>query len=135
MGATNVKINNVWELQKKCSDSCILLTGPCGGKPNQPPNTMYRSMSNITVTFQKNLDHWVKATPGHFSVTLWWSSGKMMELTTVPDMGEPSLTLYQASAMLPKEAIRGQYIIQVQYVTMNPQAPAVFYQCADVMIM
>ncbi|WAR19689.1 hypothetical protein MAR_001527 [Mya arenaria] len=30
--------------------------------------------------------------------------------------------------------MKGKAVLQVQYVPKNPQAPAVFYQCSDIMI-
>lgn len=64
------------------------------------------------------------ATPGHMMFD---------DLAVIPDAGEPSLNLYTKDIRIPDKA-RGQYIIQVDYRTNNQQAPAHFYQCADVFV-
>ena len=97
---------------------------------------MYKAGETITVTFQKNLDHWVKATPGNFKISLMMDgSSTPMASAMINDMGEPSLHLYSTTLMVPMSAMKGKYMIQVVYNTMNPKAPPMFYQCADVMIM
>ncbi|XP_045172862.2 uncharacterized protein LOC123534610 [Mercenaria mercenaria] len=124
-------------LNKKGSDDCILLKGPCGGRPSSTPLAILMSGKNTTVTFQKNLDHWVKASPGYFAVAIMQESKQRImdykEIARVPDMGEPSLTLYSVTGMVPSR-ISGTAVLQVTYVTNNPDAPPVFYQCADVAI-
>jgi hypothetical protein len=75
----------------------------------------------ITVTFQKNLDHWVKATPGNFKISLMMDGNSTsMASAMLNDMGEPSLHLYSTTLMVPMSAMEGKYMIQVVYNTMNP---------------
>ncbi|XP_045172851.2 uncharacterized protein LOC123534602 [Mercenaria mercenaria] len=120
-------------LNKAGSDDCILLTGPCGGRAISTPTAILNPGKNTTVTLQKNLDHWAKATPGYFAVTIM--QGTMMkEIGRVMDMGEPSLHLYSVEAMVPTGMTIGGAVLQATYVTNNSQAPAVFYQCADVKV-
>ncbi|KAH3855353.1 uncharacterized protein LOC127871003 [Dreissena polymorpha] len=123
---------SIMGLDKEGADDCILLNGPCGGRMMEEPMTMFKSGGNFTVIIQKNLDHWAKATPGFFGINLMHGSATRT-LTTVPDMGEPSLTLYTAMGQIPM-GFTGPAVLQVTYVTKNPQAPAVFYQCADILI-
>lgn len=114
------------------TDDCILIHGPCGGRPAETPTTIYKDNGNYTVIFQKNLDHYNKAAPGYFAVTLMSSSFTKV-LAHVSDAGEKSLTLYEPSISL-ATVPKGTYFLQVTYVTRNPKAPAVFFQCADVQI-
>ena len=121
---------------KAGASDCALTMGPCGGRMSGMNPVMYKAGETITVTFQKNLDHWVKATPGNFKISLMMDGNSTpMASAMLNDMGEPSLHLYSTTLMVPMSAMEGKYMIQVVYNTMNPKAPPMFYQCADVMIM
>ncbi|XP_060560927.1 uncharacterized protein LOC132720748 [Ruditapes philippinarum] len=124
---------SMMDLNKKGSNDCILLNSPCGGRPLAKPMITLMAGSNASIIVQKNLDHWAQATPGYFAVSLMQGS-ITTQIGRVPDMGEASLTLYTIMGMVPA-TMTGQAVLQATYVTMNPQAPAVFYQCADVTIM
>ncbi|XP_064383131.1 uncharacterized protein LOC135331808 [Halichondria panicea] len=129
---------NITGLNMAGADNCLLVKdAPCGGRPAEMPEVTFESGMNATIIFQKNLDHWVMATPGMFEINLWGMKGKM-NLMTVPDMGpnmgQPSGTLYTVSVPMPKMEME-KAILQVVYITKNPMAPAMFYQCADVNVM
>ncbi|XP_067680655.1 uncharacterized protein [Haliotis asinina] len=121
-------------INKKGADDCILLAGPCGGRAMGPAVALSKGQ-NFTVTFQKNLDHWVKATPGHFSVMFGVETMNLTELVRIPDMGQPSLSLFSVNITIPVVRPGKGYILQTQYVTMNPKAPPTFYQCGDIVVM
>jgi len=123
-------------LNTKGSDDCLRLKSPCGGmNPPKEPQVLYRAGSNITVTFQKNLDHFISTSPGYFIINIGPKSsqgkGDMKELARVPDTSDPSLSLYSVPITLPKEA-KPWYTLQVVYMTKNAKAPPAFYQCADI---
>ena len=123
------------DINKAGSNDCLLTSGPCGGRPAGRYPTYYRPGEKVTVVFQKNLDHWVKSTPGNFTVSLMMEgSSSAIASNIVTDMGEPSLTIYSATLMIPASAAKGKYVIQAVYNTNNPQAPPQFYQCSDVML-
>jgi len=132
---TPIQRGSMQGLNKAGADDCILLKAPCGDRDAAEGNTIYAPGSNYTVIFQKNLDHWAKATPGYFTINLMNDGGLIKEVAREPDAGEPSLHLYSAMMTVPVGIPKGNYALQVQYVTKNSQAPAVFYQCADVQVM
>lgn len=112
------------------SNDCIFLKGPCGGQLPGTATTTWRSGQNVTIILQKNLDHWNQASPGYFAVNLM--QGTMVkEIARTPDTSAKSLTVYLLNGMVPTGAT-GRMIVQAVYMTNNPQAPAAFYQCADV---
>ncbi|ESO98270.1 hypothetical protein LOTGIDRAFT_203715 [Lottia gigantea] len=115
---------------KKGADDCFLIKGPCGKRPISSNPILLRGNQNFTVVFQKNLDHWAQATPGMFTIS-FGPVDQTNVIATIPDMGEPSLTLYAINITIPT-LTTGSYVIQTQYVTKNPQAPPTFYQCGDV---
>nr|KAG5698608.1 hypothetical protein BaRGS_027119 [Batillaria attramentaria] len=88
---------------------------------------------NFTVVFQKNLDHFDSASPGYWSVSIGKESGTLKELFRTADTATPSLTVYSANITIPEQTGKNM-VIQTQYVTKNPKAPAAFYQCADVAV-
>ncbi|KAL4238288.1 hypothetical protein ACF0H5_003000 [Mactra antiquata] len=114
------------------SNDCVLLSSPCGGRAEGTYETTFTAGQKATVIFQKNLDHWDSKTPGRFDIKLW-KGNTATTVGSVPDMGEQSLHLYNEEVTIPA-TMHGAAILQVTYVTNNPNAPAVFYQCADVMI-
>ncbi|KAL3858566.1 hypothetical protein ACJMK2_008885 [Sinanodonta woodiana] len=116
-------------INKAGATDCLLMTAPCGGRMKGTGITLTGGQ-RYTVVFQKNLDHWTKATPGNFVISFGMESGQLTSLATVPDHGEPSLTLYEQEVTIPM--MKGNFILQVTYNPNNPQAPAHFYQCADV---
>ncbi|XP_033109105.1 uncharacterized protein LOC117110491 isoform X3 [Anneissia japonica] len=123
-------------INKQGATDCILLDGPCGGRPPvSPPQYGAKSGGNYTLSFQKNLDHWTAATPGQFRVL--FSSSDPMDfkvLAKIADMGEPSLTIYTVNVTMPTRPPNTPVTIQVVYETNNPNAPPAFYQCSDVML-
>lgn len=99
---------------------------------------------------------------GYFSISLGIPEDPSFfkEVARVPDGGEPSLHIYTAEIMLPSATVHHNYILQVSsipgderyspasqqviythvclqvsYTTKNPQAPPMFYQCADMMLL
>ncbi|OWF52552.1 hypothetical protein KP79_PYT13743 [Mizuhopecten yessoensis] len=124
-------------INKAGANDCILTAARCGGRPAGHPVMGLKTGTNFTVTFQKNLDHYDKATPGSFQVAIGQerTGTEMKNLVSIPDAGEPSLTLYSVNVTIPTGLVSRQlYVLQTAYVTNNKQAPAVFYQCADIIV-
>ncbi|XP_064597527.1 uncharacterized protein LOC135463985 [Liolophura sinensis] len=126
------------ELYRDCAEEFEPQAVICFGTRSdlKPLADLLSSLSgqNFTVTLQKNLNHWVSSTPGYFTVGVASSAFEnYKELARIPDNGEAALTLYTANVNIPM-SMQGQAIIQAQYVTKNPNAPAIFYQCSDVNI-
>ncbi|XP_033753957.1 uncharacterized protein LOC117337208 [Pecten maximus] len=124
-------------LNKAGSSDCVLTTPRCGGRPRGMPVMGLRRGQNFTVSFQKNLDHYVAATPGSFTVSIGSERGgtKLNVLANIPDAGEPSLTVYSVNVTIPMDLEpRREYIMHSAYITNNPQAPPEFFQCADIMV-
>ncbi|XP_048728234.1 uncharacterized protein LOC125646122 [Ostrea edulis] len=120
-------------INKAGNDNCFQVKGPCGKMPPSKDGVIIRPGQTLSVTFQKNLDHFLGSSPGNFTVAFGSvSDGKFQLLTTIPDQGEKSLTLYTAVVKIP--LVKGNYAIQVTYNTNNPGAPPSFYQCADVVV-
>lgn len=117
-------------LNKAGSPDCLLINPMCGNR-SAGHSILIEAGTNFTVTFQKNLDHWLKKTPGHFIISLIEGKAET-KLAEIPDMGEPSLTLYSKNVTMPHMPLNKSLILQVVYVTMNHDAPPVFYQCSDI---
>eukprot|EP01012_Entosiphon_sulcatum_P040758 TRINITY_DN54471_c0_g1_i1.p1 TRINITY_DN54471_c0_g1~~TRINITY_DN54471_c0_g1_i1.p1 ORF type:complete len:163 (-),score=21.24 TRINITY_DN54471_c0_g1_i1:60-512(-) len=114
------------------SPQCLQVQGPCGTVPREVARVDL--LPNVTIVFQKNLDHYNPANPGSFVVSIASETDmKFIKLGEVPDAGDKSLTLYTEEISIPR-SIRGPAVLQVTYTTNNPQAPPVFYQCADVLV-
>ncbi|XP_033727706.1 uncharacterized protein LOC117317033 [Pecten maximus] len=125
-------------INKKGADNCILLKPPCGGRVRQANRTVdLRVGQEYEVVFQKNLDHWKKTSPGFFEILLGQEgSNNYHAFVKIPDNGEPSLTLFTQTIVVPAVQWTNQdTILRVIYKTMNPDAPPAFYQCADVRIL
>lgn len=122
-------------INKPGSASCILLVEPCG-KTKPSMNKVYMEAGgNFTVVFQKNLDHYNAESPGYWSVSMGKENGVLKELYNTPDTATPSLTIFSANITVPDVSTRvSKMILQTKYVTKNPKAPPVFYQCADVVV-
>ncbi|PIK41605.1 hypothetical protein BSL78_21540 [Apostichopus japonicus] len=118
-------------LNKAGSDDCFLVKPACGERPANSHRLQLEAGANFTVTFQKNLDHWLKKTPGHFLVSLVDEKVET-RLAMIPDKGEPNLTLYSKNVTMPSAPLHKPLTLQVIYVTMNHDAPPMFYQCSDI---
>jgi len=121
-------------LNAKGAADCLLTTGPCGGRDHPSPPVGLGEGEKFVMTWQKNLDHFNSAKPGYFAVSIGNSTQNMTEIHRTADSSSfPSLSLISANVTIPREHT-GHKILQVKYVTNNPSAPAVFYQCSDVNI-
>ena len=90
----------------------------------------------VTVTMQKNLDHYYASAPGNFSVYLWTADYKTSWMMgTINDSPAPTLSLYPVTFQVPTALSGGNYVVQTVYYTNNPGAPPNFYQCSDVVIL
>ncbi|XP_035658637.1 uncharacterized protein LOC118403890 [Branchiostoma floridae] len=128
---------SMFDINKPASPDCGLTTGPCGQRPALNKTTVvFLSGSRYTVTIQKNLDHYDSSSPGEFTISFRPSrKGGFTLLEKIPDNGEPSLTLYSVNITIPKPTAHSDIgTLQAAYVTRNPQAPPVFYQCTDFFI-
>ena len=119
-------------INKPGAGDCLLLTGPCGGRSRGSMVTKVSAGQTLRVTFQKNLDHW-DHTPGDFKIKIGDETGNMQTLSTIRDHGEPSLYVYSQEVTVPS-GLPAQSVLQVTYETKNSNAPAVFYQCSDLMV-
>ncbi|XP_066300344.1 uncharacterized protein [Branchiostoma lanceolatum] len=123
-------------INKPACPDCGLVTGPCGLRPEPNKTTLaLLAGSQYTVTIQKNLDHYDSASPGEFTISFRAGmTGDFTLLQKIPDIGEPSLTLYSVNITIPKPVGSNKGTLQAVYVTRNPQAPPMFYQCTDFII-
>ncbi|KAK3085927.1 hypothetical protein FSP39_010839 [Pinctada imbricata] len=128
--------SNITGLNKAGADACFLTTGPCGGKEPRHDEVTFHREENMTVIFMKNLDHHNATSPGKFTISLGERNQEPKMLKTIPDGGEPSLTIYSVSIPVPNLQPPPRpgtlYYLQVVYEPNNSQAPKAFYQCADV---
>ncbi|XP_065191975.1 uncharacterized protein LOC135823069 [Sycon ciliatum] len=115
------------------ADNCGLTASPCGGRPLGRPSVALPSGEKVNITIQKNLNHFNADKPGHFLVS-YGSDEKMQAIGMTPDTNTSSPWIYELSVEIPRTEKHEMGIMQVQYVTSNPNAPAVFYQCADVAV-
>ena len=119
---------------KPGADNCFLTQGRCGGRTSAGVKMAVKKGENMMVHFQKNLDHFDKSTPGMFQILMGKETAgtRLTPLASVPDTDAPSLTIYDVNVTIPTSFVSGEiYIMQVTYLTKNPQAPAEFYQCSD----
>ncbi|XP_070209571.1 uncharacterized protein [Littorina saxatilis] len=120
------------DINKAGSDSCILLDGPCGKVTPSVSKLFLQGGANLTVVFQKNLDHFNSVSPGYWSVSIGdeANNGTFKELYRTADTSIPSLSLLTAVITVPEPVgTKGEHmVLQTQYVTKNPKAPPVL-QC------
>eukprot|EP00483_Globobulimina_turgida_P009421 UN09440 len=125
---------NSSSLSKAGADECGITAAPCGSVPATNVNAVIMS-EMVTVVMEKNLDHFISSSPGNFTVSLWTVGGEFVRvLGVVTDDARPSGSLYQVRVSVPHEGGQTKVIIQAVYYTNNPNAPAAFYQCADLEI-
>eukprot|EP00483_Globobulimina_turgida_P004858 UN04867 len=125
---------NATSLSKVGAAECGITAGPCGSVSTGFLNAAIMS-EMMTVVMEKNLDHFFASRPGNFTVSVWTAGGVFVrDLGFVMDDARPSGSLYQVRFNIPHEGGESKYIIQAIYYTNNPNAPAAFYQCADVEI-
>ncbi|XP_055872470.1 uncharacterized protein LOC106072687 [Biomphalaria glabrata] len=119
--------NNV---NSAASPDCALTTGPCGGRTQDFSSaTALVAGKSVTVTIQKNNNHYNAANPGYFTISLGATEATVKEVKRIPDTSDPSLSLYSATVNVPSTT--GHMILQVTYVT---NTTPTFYQCSDVLI-
>lgn len=89
----------------------------------------------VSVSMQKNLDHYYASAPGNFSVYLWTGDYKTSWFVgSINDSPAPTMSLYSVNFQVPTSLSGGNYVVQTVYYTNNPGAPPNFYQCSDVLI-
>ncbi|XP_065897850.1 uncharacterized protein [Dysidea avara] len=117
------------------ANDCILLDGPCGGRKAMNPVVIVQAGEPFYVVFQKNLDHFNSTSPGKFVVSIGANSAEpsFQQVGMIADSNTTSLHLYTLNVTFPKMST-DHAVVQVTYVTNNPKAPPVFYQCADVLL-
>jgi len=94
-GGVNSGINQI------ASNECFQTTGPCGSFPQAPPNIFYASSENISVIFQKNLNHWDASKPGNFTINFSPDGNAWHNLAVMPDNNDGSLTIFALNVTLP----------------------------------
>eukprot|EP01121_Diplochlamys_sp_Union-15-3_P016902 TRINITY_DN584_c0_g1_i2.p1 TRINITY_DN584_c0_g1~~TRINITY_DN584_c0_g1_i2.p1 ORF type:complete len:165 (-),score=36.96 TRINITY_DN584_c0_g1_i2:59-520(-) len=114
------------------SVDCGLFTAPCGGRPQQTPDILLPAGGNVTIVFQKNLNHYQANNPGKFRITYEkpGQHGSFKLLKEIPDTDSPSLTLYSETVTLPTTP-SDHALIGVQYISNGPPE---FYQCSDIVL-
>ncbi|CAI8046540.1 hypothetical protein GBAR_LOCUS25749 [Geodia barretti] len=119
-------------LDKPGAADCIRLSPePCGGQKSDGNTAIFKPGVNVSIIFQKNLNHWDQSTPGSFNIAIGDSEEKNFKtILSVKDTNSSSLTYYYPNITIPMEETK-HAVMQLTYVTKNPKAPAVFYQCAD----
>jgi len=101
--------------------NCFLTTGPCGARKPQPPSIAFVPGSNVTIVFQKNVNHYSASTPNqNFTVSIQTSEvDHFQPLAVIPDSDTPDLTLYTVEVTIPRQT--GAYgLIQVVYYANDP---------------
>eukprot|EP00483_Globobulimina_turgida_P001415 UN01417 len=120
------------DFDKQGADVCGLTTGPCGGvNASNSEFTVFEAGERISVVLQKNLDHFNKDAPGNFTVAILHPNTTRYNLGIIKDDDAPSGSLYPINGQIPPMD-EGRYVLQAVYHTNNPNAPAAFYQCADI---
>jgi len=122
-GGVNSGINQI------ASNECFQTTAPCGSFPQGAPEVFYASGENITVIFQKNLNHWDATNPGNFTVNFSENGMMWKNLASMPDNNDASLTLFTLNVTIPNIKAP-KTMLQVIYAPNGPPGP--FYQCADI---
>ncbi len=107
---------------------CALQTAPCGGYgPEFPGMTAVHAGNNLTVTFQKNVNHFKAGIDSEFRISFSLTSEPKLNFTlikTLPDDNSPALTIYQTT--IPTATTFAQRgVLQVVYDTKQGD---VFYQ-------
>ncbi|XP_062520838.1 uncharacterized protein LOC134195777 [Corticium candelabrum] len=115
------------------ANDCLRLKEDCGGEAPVTPTQGFLAGSKQNFTFQKNLNHYNAKAPGFFSLGIGMAGEMKFEplIKNIPDTNSSSLSLYTVEVMLPKKPM-AHAVIQVVYMTNNPNAPKAFYQCADI---
>ncbi|XP_003386827.1 PREDICTED: uncharacterized protein LOC100638854 [Amphimedon queenslandica] len=123
-------------LVKSGADTCLVIKDPpCGGAEAEDPKVSFTAGNNATVDIQKNLDHFYSQNPGSWEVFLWDGGSSGKSVAKFADSSDfKTLDNKAVTVMIPSDAGKGKAILQLIYTTNNPNAPAMFYQCADVMI-
>mmetsp|Transcript_35456 Transcript_35456/g.56837 ORF Transcript_35456/g.56837 Transcript_35456/m.56837 type:complete len:160 (-) Transcript_35456:159-638(-) len=125
---------NTSSLGQQGAAACGMTSEPCGTANKAFINAAIMS-ETMTFVMQKNLDHYNSAKPGNFSINLWTAGGEFVRtLGSVADDARASGSLYQVQAPIPHEGGASTFLIQAVYYTNNANAPAAFYQCADLEI-
>jgi len=121
--------------------ACGEASGPCGSEGTAQPLVILRNNAPFTAVVQKNLDHWVAATPGYFTIDFASvadpTEQDFKQITQVADGAPatyPSGYLFFLNVTLTVKPLK-HGVMRTRYVTNNPMAPPVFYACADVMVL
>lgn len=121
-------------LQTVGADQCARVdNSPCGGIPHdQYAVGIYRAYESYQIVFQKNRDHFYAPNPGYFELKVLVDEREPNEyLARVRDSDRvKNLQFITANVTMPEEGLT----LQLKYVTNNPDAPAVFYQCSDIFV-
>eukprot|EP01108_Squamamoeba_japonica_P002521 TRINITY_DN2213_c0_g1_i2.p1 TRINITY_DN2213_c0_g1~~TRINITY_DN2213_c0_g1_i2.p1 ORF type:complete len:159 (-),score=39.97 TRINITY_DN2213_c0_g1_i2:59-535(-) len=118
---------------------CAVLAGPCGNTTAHHPSISIRSAVPFNVVFQKNLDHYYASNPGSFVIDLAMNKnpqeGDFKPLKKIADSATPTGYIYAEMVSVPIVSTELEGVLRVRYITNNPGAPPVFYQCSDVSLM
>lgn len=97
------------------SEACYLIKGPCGGV-NASDSTVreYIAGETMTVTFQKNLNHFYESSPGNFTVRLFASerAEEAEYFGSTADTSSSSLSIYEVTGVI-GSGIGGWHVLQV----------------------
>eukprot|EP00698_Gefionella_okellyi_P015995 TRINITY_DN4551_c0_g1_i1.p1 TRINITY_DN4551_c0_g1~~TRINITY_DN4551_c0_g1_i1.p1 ORF type:complete len:180 (+),score=28.02 TRINITY_DN4551_c0_g1_i1:1-540(+) len=119
-------------INQVANNACAQVNAPCGNAPTGTIRGTFKRSQNITVVFQKNLNHWSPTTQGSFIISFRTAIHSNFHiLKSIPDTNTPSLTLFLEDITLPSQsAVDG--LLQVEYNTAGSDGP--FYQCADIQV-
>ncbi|XP_019852389.1 PREDICTED: uncharacterized protein LOC109580145 [Amphimedon queenslandica] len=122
-------------LTKSGVDACLVIKDPpCGDAKAEDPKVSF-TPGNATVVVIKNLDHFYSQNPGSWELFLWAGGSSGKSVGRFADSSDfKTLDFKAVTIMIPSDAAKGKAILQLIYTTNNPNAPAMFYQCADILI-
>eukprot|EP00992_Anisonema_acinus_P003690 TRINITY_DN13691_c0_g1_i1.p2 TRINITY_DN13691_c0_g1~~TRINITY_DN13691_c0_g1_i1.p2 ORF type:complete len:157 (+),score=42.76 TRINITY_DN13691_c0_g1_i1:49-519(+) len=116
---------------------CFQTTGPCGTEHSGLPMLRVKANSVVHISILKNLNHLNAEAPGNFTLR-GWPLGHEAEpgplVGFFSDYSNAPMQTFNTSVLVPQGTPAGRYVLQAVYNTNNPQAPAAFYQCSDVLI-
>jgi hypothetical protein len=109
--------------------------GPCGGIAQEVPKVSFVPGEQTLVSFQKNYDHYYPDYPGYFEISFvndeYPTGTSLARIRDSPLI--KTLDVLNVNVTLPRvSSSDSTAILQLVYRTNNPNAPPVFYQCADI---
>lgn len=115
------------------SNNAGIKTGPCGGLARSLQPRIQRPGATITIRWEETIDH-----PGRYEFYFSANNDQNFQLLkTVVDNQDGAGGLphqYSTDLTLPNVLCQNCTIQMIQVMTENPQAPSLYYSCADIRI-